>query len=466
MNRMENGSWKRVLAAFVILGSLCGLGSASADDGWKAGIAKANITPTEFMPMAGYAGRGDKHATGKLTDLWAKVLVIQDAQGKQAALVTLDLVGIDGALTTAICDELKKEFGWERSQIAFNTSHTHSGPVVQQVLMPIHYLAFGDADRQLVDQYYAALKKNILDSIRKAVADLQPATLSWGSGTCDVAVNRRNNKEPEVPQLRSEGKLKGPVDHDVPVLVVTQNGKPSAVLFGYACHNTVLGLMEWCGDYAGYAQIALEKKFPGCQAMFWAGCGADQNPLPRRTVELAEEYGGKLADAVTAVVNGTLKQVSPELTTEYATISVPFGGVPTREAVEQMTASPNKYEVLRAKYQLAQLDQGHELPRDYAYPVQVWKLGKEITFVFLSGEVVIDYALRLKSELGSGENHTNLWVAGYSNDVMAYIPSKRVLLEGGYEGGGAMVYYGLPGPWAPEVEELIVDTVKKLASSH
>jgi hypothetical protein len=46
---------------------------------------------------------------------------------------------------------------------------------------------------------------------------------------------------------------------------------------------------------------------------------------------------------------------------------------------------------------------------------------------------------------------------------MAYIPSRRVLGEGGYEGGGAMVYYGLPSPWSDEVEKVIVDEVKRQA---
>lgn len=470
MRRMESSAWNLFSSVFLLLGGLFSQNPAHAQ-GWQAGVAKTCITPTEFMPMAGYASRGAKHATGKLTELWAKALVIEDAHGKQAALVTLDLVGIDGQLTAEVSAELKKEFHWDRSQVAFCTSHTHSGPVVKQVLMPIHYLAFEEADRRLLDHYNETLKKNILQAVRDAVSRLQPATLAWSSGTTDFAVNRRENREPEVPALRAEGKLRGPSDHDVPVLVVKQEGKPTAIVFGYACHNTVLGLMEWCGDYAGYAQIDLEQQFPGCQAMFWAGCGADQNPLPRRTVELAKEYGRKLADAVTTVVNGALKPVSAELETRYETVSVPFGGVPEREAIEQMAASQNKYEVLRAKHQLQQLDQGHELPRDYAYPVQVWKLGKEVTFVILSGEVVVDYAIRLKAELGaskpdSGDDHTHIWVAGYSNDVMAYIPSKRVLLEGGYEGGGAMVYYGLPGPWSPEVEELIVGQVKEMVSSH
>ncbi|MEZ6079978.1 MAG: hypothetical protein R3C56_31180 [Pirellulaceae bacterium] len=85
-------------------------------------------------------------------------------------------------------------------------------------------------------------------------------------------------------------------------------------------------------------------------------------------------------------------------------------------------------------------------------PSAAWSIGDDLQFVTLGGEVVVDYAIRLKSELTGPAT----WVAGYSNDVMAYIPSRRVLAEGGYEGGGAMVYYGLPSVWSPEIENDIV----------
>jgi neutral ceramidase len=78
--------------------------------------------------------------------------------------------------------------------------------------------------------------------------------------------------------------------------------------------------------------------------------------------------------------------------------------------------------------------------------------------VALAGEVVVDYSLRLKRELTGPP----LWVAGYSNDVFGYVPSARVLHEGGYEGGGAMLYTPLPGPFAPSVEELVVGKVHEL----
>ena len=105
--------------------------------------------------------------------------------------------------------------------------------------------------------------------------------MAAGQGTCGFAVNRRNNLEPDVPKLIEQGALKGPVDHTVPVLAVyLPDGKLKAVLFGYACHNTVMDFYKWSGDYAGFAQLALEKSHPDATAMFFMGCGADQNALP------------------------------------------------------------------------------------------------------------------------------------------------------------------------------------------
>ena len=109
---------------------------------------------------------------------------------------------------------------------------------------------------------------------------------------------------------------------------------------------------------------------------------------------------------------------------------------------------------------LDEMDNGKPLRQTYPYPVGVWRIGDEIQFVILGGEVVVDYAIRLKAELSG----TKTWVAGYSNDVMAYIPSRRVLREGGYEGGGAMVYYGLPTVWSPEVENQVVKEVHRQVS--
>jgi hypothetical protein len=71
----------------------------------------------------------------------------------------------------------------------------------------------------------------------------------------------------------------------------------------------------------------------------------------------------------------------------------------------------------------------------------------------LGSEVTVDYSLRLKRELG-GEGKPAVWVSGYTNDYNGYVPSKRVLLEGGYEAKSR--------PWQPVLEEKIVEKVHAL----
>jgi hypothetical protein len=424
---------------------------------WQAGVAKVVITPAEFIWMSGYGAR-TKPAEGKVHELYAKALALQAADGQRCVLVTMDLVGIDRDLSKSVCAQLEKLYKLPRSAVMLSVSHTHCGPVVGRNLQPMYFL--DRAQQKRVDDYTRDLEMKLVELVGAALKDLKPARLAHGRGMATFATNRRNNKEPDVPKLRDVGQLKGPVDHDVPVLSVrAPNGKVRAIVFGYACHATVLSFYQWCGDYPGFAQRALEERYPGAMALFWAGCGGDQNPLPRRSVELAEEYGRQLAHSVDAVFKAPMNAIAPRLRTTYTEIDVPLADLPTRETLVQDAASKDKFVASRAKMLLKQLETQGSLRQNYPYPVEAWQLGDDLTWIALGGEVVVDYALRLKKELGP------VWVAGYTNDVMAYIPSLRVLKEGGYEGGGAMVYYGLPAVWSPRVEEAIVAAVHEQVKS-
>jgi neutral ceramidase len=429
-----------------------------AAETWKAGVGRECITPPEPMPMAGYASRGAAHATGKLHDLWAKSLILEDSQGERCVLVTLDLCGIDAALASRVCEQLHRECNLQRKQIWLATSHTHSGPVVAGNLRPMHYMLFGESDRKLVDAYAAFLMEKIVASVKQAEQDLGPSELRFGSGSESIAVNRRTNLEKDVPALRATNNLAGPSDHSVPVLLISRKGIPYSVVFGYACHSTTLSGMEWSADYPGYAQAELEERLPNCQAMFWAGCGGDQNPLPRRTVELAQQYGRRLASAVMKTMQNELPVIDAKLKTDFQLIPVPFGELPTREQLENDRQSENPYVSARALAWLQRLEAGESIPRTYNYPVATWRLGDSVDRVAIGGEVVVDYALSIKG-LPAAKRAT--WVMAYANDVMAYIPSQRVLAEGGYEGGGAMVYYGQPTHWAAEIEPLILGEVER-----
>ena len=231
-----------------------------------------------------------------------------------------------------------------------------------------------------------------------------------------------------------------------------------AVLFGYACHNTVMGDDSVHGDYAGYAQAALESRHPGAIALFVQGAGADSNPLPRRKPEHLERYGNSLADAVDEVLAAKMRALPGPLRASIEFPELRFQPPKTRAEFEALARSSNEIESLHARRMLATLERDGRINDTVLYPVQAWSFGGSMTLLALAGELVADYSVRFKSTYG----HDKLWVAGYSNDVFGYIPSLRVLREGGYEGGGAFQFSAFPGPLAEDVESRIAAAVERV----
>ncbi len=269
-----------------ILAFVLGASTASAQQ-WKAGLAKAVITPETGVWLAGY---GSKRAPdGKLHDLWMKALALEDHRGNRVVLVTSDNQGMPKEMTDSVFAQLKAKHGLDRTQVMITFSHNHCGPRLGDDL--IDYYPVEAEQERLVAEYTRKMEGKLVAMVGEALKNLAPATLATGRGKATFAVNRRNNREVDVPAIIAKGEaLKGPVDHAVPVLTVTNgDGKLAAVLFGYACHPTTLSFTKWCGDYPGFAQIEIEKSHPGALAMFVNTCGGDQNPLPRRSVELCEK---------------------------------------------------------------------------------------------------------------------------------------------------------------------------------
>ncbi|MCS6978216.1 MAG: hypothetical protein NZM31_14580, partial [Gemmatales bacterium] len=386
-------------------------------------------------------------------------LALQDKTGTRLVLVTTDLIGFPRSMSVEIAERVEKVTGLPRANLILSASHTHCGPVITDNLMDIYDMPAEQVP--LLQKYRADLTEKLVRVIQDALAELKPATLWQGKATARFAVNRRQATEKGIVLGSNPS---GPVDHDVPVLEVRDEAnKTMALVFGYACHNTTLQFFQWCGDYAGFAQQYVEERHPGVKAMFWSGCGGDANPLPRGTVELCMKYGKELADAVDAARESGMKPIHGRFTAVYTTIPLPFARIPDREAWAADSLSKNFSVRSRAKRYLALLERGEKIPDNYPhFPIQVWKLGNDIVWVALGGEVVVDYSLRLKRELGNGKS---IWVTAYANDVMAYIPSERVLKEGGYEGDTSMIGYGLPSKWAEGIEDRIISTVRKLIAS-
>jgi len=419
---------------------------------WKAGAATVKITPEEPVFMSGYAQR-NKPSTGVLADIWAKALALEDAAGGRAVLVTTDLIGLKADIAETIAGGIRAKTGLDRARILLSSSHTHCGPN-----LGIDSTIGGartPEDQARTVAYTKALVDKVVGVAVEALGTLSPAKLSYGVGVVHFPMNRR--------EFTARGVIlgvnpRGPVDRSVPVLRVdAPDGTLRTVLFQCACHCTTLGgsFYEINGDYAGFAQAAVEKAFPGARAMFMAGCGGDANPWPRGTVENAKDHGHALASEVGRVLSLKLAPVRGPLAAEFARVDAPFQKHDDLPSLAEKGPSSQRG-VFKAQLEL--VAKGQPIPTSYPVPISVWQFGDDLTLVGLSGEVVVDYVLRLEKALGP----LKLWVAAYCHDVFGYLPSARVLEEGGYETRG--VYYGSPGIFAPEAEAVVVRAVAELAA--
>lgn len=418
----------------------------------QVGVGKIKITPERPIFLSGYAAR-KKPSEGVKLDIWAKALAFSDKKNGRVVIVTTDLIGMSRSISERVGAEVEKKYRLRRAQLMINSSHTHSAPAVRDNLDSMFDLT--PEQRQVIVEYGNGLVSKLVTVVGAALGDLQAAEVSVGHGTGTFAINRRQGASGSVKIGLNPA---GPVDQDVPVFrITTPDGKLRAVLFGYACHNTTLGgdLFLVNGDYAGYAQQELETKNPGVTALFMLLCGGDANPNPRGTYELAEKHGMSLAAEVSRVVAGSMKTVDGPVRSAWQTTDLAFAPH-TRAHFEEELKGTNWYKQRRAEAMLRAYDKGRPVTT-IPYPVQAFRFGKSVTLVGLGGEVVVDYALRVKKEFDAEDTI----VAGYTNDVMGYIVSKRVLKEGGYEPVDSQIYYGNPGPYTEDVEATVMAAVKR-----
>ena len=410
---------------------------------YSVGVAVVDITPAYAIRLNGFGGR-TKESAGVRQPIRAKALAIGTSERDTVVVITVDTLGIPDDMTERLAERLKSK-GIDRSRLAICASHTHSGPMIRNCANTLFGQPIADDQWQTIVQYTAELETKLEEVAIAALADRKPARLSWGIGKVTFAMNRR--------------KQGGPVDHDLPLLAVHDpDGRLRAVFTNYACHCVTLSDDMISGDWAGYAMDHIQRRNPGCHALISIGCGADSNPrggVLGSSADAADSLGEELAEEVQRLLSTKLRPLTraPECLIERVTLKL--APLPTREQWEERASQQNAIGH-HARTQLIRLDHGEALMTEISYPIQSISFGDELAWVFLPGEVVVDYALRLKRELDGGR----LWLNAYANACPGYVPSERILREGGYEGGGAMVYYDIPGPYASGVEQSIVDRVE------
>jgi hypothetical protein len=424
----------------------------------EIGVSRIDITPDHPVRLTGYGNRTNIFDSVE-QKLWAKALVLAQKGKPPMVWITLDLIGFPGFFADALYARLVQKIGLkDRAQLVVSATHTHNGPETG-VLVNI----FGKTlpPDQLAD--VKLYRDNLLDKLEKLVTDAYsskaPGKLSWANDQVTFAMNRRVL---EGGKWKDFGETPGaPVDHDLPVLRATNlEGKLVALLINYACHGTTLvpehNFVH--GDWMGTTQDMIEKKYPGAIAMVAIGCGGDANPSPRGEFGHVTKHATMITDKIDKLLHDDKFTALNNIPLgKMKKVDLTFAHVPNaKEFVEQ--SKREAAEGLYARNSLSILAEGGSISNTMPYPVQVWSFGDQLAIVFLGGEVVVDYSLRIKREF----TKEKLWVNAYSNDVSIYIASKRLFTEGGYEVDGSMPYYNHPSRLTEDTEEKIMNAVHEL----
>jgi hypothetical protein len=454
----------RLFALFAVLVLFGSVQAQDSKPAFKAGVAKLVITPQKMGWMTGYGNR-NKPAEGTKADLFTRALALEDGAGKVALLITADILGFPPQLSRELRKDLHDSLGVDESAIMLVASHTHGGPAVPQRPSMEIFHGLDDTTGKDVFEYADFLKERILVTARQAMAARNPARVMRTSTKATFGMNRRFKNENGTWSIKDNPQ--GLVDPEVTILrVLTADEKPLATVFTYACHCTTLGgdIYQYHADWSGIACDEIEKATGGAPALFATGCGGDLNPSPRGKYEMAEQHGKAMAKAVTEAPAG--RALTGPIRTKLKSIELPLDKPPTREILEKFSTDKNVFRQRFCK-EMLKLMEANKLPTAVPLPIQVWHFGQD-TLVAIGGETCVEYALRLKKELGD-----KAWVVGYANEVPCYIPSEKVLAESGYEPGwdpatgraiasGSMMFYGWPVPFAPGIEQRIISAAEAL----
>ncbi|MBM3402710.1 MAG: hypothetical protein FJY21_10460 [Bacteroidetes bacterium] len=422
---------------------------------WQVGLAKADITPNESVPLAGYGGK-TRMSQHVVHPIWLKAMALRDETGQISVMVTADLVGLSDKMVGIISANALEKYKIPRERLILNTSHNHSCPVTEDVLWI--YYEFNEEERAAKDRYTQMVYQRYDEVIAAALKNLSSAEINFEYGLAGMAVNRRRSRGPETRSFA------GQVDQDVSVLSIKSSGQVRGILFGYSCHTTALGGLSISGDYAGFAQLELEKQYPGSIAMFVQNCGGDANPLPRirgneaEAVKLTSMYGHILAESVKQVMAAPMRALGGPLKALIGDTELYLEPGLTLAELKNKLPGTSGMKKTEIEHQINQYQTEGALPDRVKYPIQVWRFGSGFTFIALTGETVVDYSLKFKGLYGWNDT----WVFGYNNDLLSYVPSLRVLKEGGYEGSSGMAEYGHRAPYTQSVEKQISKKVAEL----
>ena len=425
----------------------------------KAAAAARVVNPQRPAVTIGH--RVMKRFDNVYADLRVQAFVVEDANGKQIVWMGLDFCVVRAVVADRIKAKIQDQFGIPAAAVCINSSHTHSAPPLTpwEAVQPEHFDA--EYSNRVIDEAVAV--------VGEALSRLQPARVRYVWDQCQVGINRRLGNPGSVQMLPNPN---GVVDHRVQVVAAEamESGKLIGAAIKYACHPVTIVKLGLGSDYPGYMRKMFEERHPGAVAVFLQGCGGDVrirvvnkdlSGWINGTFEIAERFGRDLADAVDRSLNKPGDELSGPLTCAASEIRLPVQVRPAAEYKEAAARNDAFTGAWGRKFSEI-LGAGKPIPGKVPYRLQSFRFGRgdaAFNVIALDGEVLTEYGLRIEERLGTRD----AIVLGYSNAVLSYVPTKRALVEGGYE-TTAYRWYRLPGPFKPEIETLIVNAAVRLAT--
>ncbi|MBL8814804.1 MAG: neutral/alkaline non-lysosomal ceramidase N-terminal domain-containing protein [Planctomyces sp.] len=394
------GLWVVVLSVFVCPGD--------ADAAFRAGFAKADITPQKPVPMWGY---GDRHAAlskGVLDPLYAKAVVIE-AGGERLAIVGLDLGRSPRAdQMVRIRQAVQQQSGV--GHLLISGSHTHHGPVIE--LLDEEGKGRGTFDDAVA--YANELESRLIAVINAAAASLEDAQIGWGTTAIDMNRNRHSGIEPK-PRDTELGVIR--IDH--------LSGKPLVVIANFAAHPTMVKGedLRFSADWPGQMMNAVEAGL-GTNCIFMQGAAGDLSTKTTEETRGHELFGRAIAVHVQSVASSisTSRPEKPSIASrsdifEFPT-RLPFSS-PLIQAMFSAAFFP----------ELAQASLNDDLKSNIIHPeLTTVLLNGQLALVGGSGEFFCSHSVRLKERSRADET----FFFGYCNGHHMYLPTIEGAAEGGY----------------------------------
>ncbi len=455
----------------------------------KAGVAKTVITPDEPLVIT-----NGPVATGKLADLYARALVLNDGNGR-LVIITYDLNCLDRA-TAPLRQRVRDELGIEPARLILLATHNHNGPIQ---INPDNF------------EYGDRLADRLFDLVQEAIANEQgPVHLQFGSGYAYNLMSRGN----------------APVDYEIQVLKVVAGDRPVALLFNQATHPLQASRSKYEAGHPGFAMDAIEAKMPGVQAMYADACGGNQFPLRPKAAEgvpdmprganvsdevaekVARAYADELVETVLRIANGPMEDVTGPITSKREVISLPLAppipkeealalakqfppdvgfvhypnddgyretnwvrmllywydkGLPFPTSTTDLVCTDDTFLIHKSDKEM--LEKYHDsLPDEFQCvyeEVIVSKIGP-MAFVAMQGEVCAPIGARIKDAF---RRDMPIMVFGYMGEHNLYIPTRELVRQKAYQGIVIQIQYASPVGWAPEVEDEMVDNVCSVVKS-